>query len=73
MAEGINFSTVRQIIRSSGLNSSNSGIQSLKKEIDSYAKRVVDKAKSIAESKGKKTIQGEEVAEAVKQLTQLTQ
>ena len=73
MAEGINVSTVRQLLRASGFNSSNTGIKALKEEIDSYAKRVVDKAKTIAESKQKKTIQGEEVVEAVKQLNQLTQ
>lgn len=74
MAEGINVSTVRQILRSSGLNSSNSGIKALKEAIDNYAKLVVDKAKAVAESKKKKTIQTEEIAEALKQLTnQVTQ
>ena len=68
MAEGINVSTVRQLIRSSGLNSSSTGIKVLKEEIDSFAKRVVDKAKTIAESKTMKTIMGEHIDEAVQSM-----
>ena len=64
MADGINISTVRQLIRSSGLNSSKTGIESLKKEIDSYGKRVVEEAKKIAESKNMKTIMGEHITKA---------
>jgi histone H3/H4 len=68
MAEGINVSTVRQLIRASSLNSSSTGIKTLKEVIDSYAKRVVDAAKIIAESKKMKTIMGEHVTEAVQSL-----
>lgn len=56
MGSKINVSTARQYVRSSGLNSSNESIKEMQDAIDTFAKKVVAKAKELAEEDKRKTI-----------------
>jgi len=65
----INTSTIKGFIFESDLRASRDGIDALRKELHRYARLIVANAKDVAIEKKKKTISGEHITEALKNMT----